>query len=192
MVAKTENKKEMMMKTRLGSRFCMMVFGALLLVMSGCAVSHTPQVEPVEEGSLPQIQGKGTITIANVQPDTNVREFGRAGMGKLQGDLHTWTEIAAQLLTTELTKAGLKVQAGGQKSIKISVVDLKLDVSGIDFVAAMAKGNARIKVETGDGYSKEYEGEKNALRPPNACEKAVTEAVVNMLKDENIIAYLKK
>jgi hypothetical protein len=175
------------------ARFCLMIFGILLIaISSGCAVTTAPKVEPVETGALPPIQGKGTITLINDQKDTAVREFGRAGFGKLQGDLHTWTETAIQLLGMEMEKAGLKVQSGGEKSIKISVVDVKLGVSGVEFVASVAKGNVRIKVETGDGYSKEYEGEKNALQPPNSCEKALTEAVVNMLKDDHVVAYLKK
>jgi hypothetical protein len=183
--------KEKEMKEGAGARFYLMIFGILLLaISSGCAVTTVPKVEPIEAGVLSPIQGKGTIALVNNQQDTTVREFGRAGFGKLQGDLHTWTETAVQLLGTEMEKAGLKVQSGGEKSIKISVIDVQLGVSGIDFVAALAKGTVRIKVETGDGYSKEYEGEKNALAPPNSCEKALTEAVVNMLKDGRIVEYL--
>lgn len=181
------------MRGEIFSRYCLNFFVILLLaISSGCAVTATPKVEPVESGVLPPIQGHGTITLINDQKDTTIREFGRAGFGKLQGDLHTWTETAVQLLEMEMEKAGLKVQAGGEKSIKISVLDVKLGVSGIDFVAAIAKGNVRIKVESGDGYSKEFEGDKNALQPPNSCEKALTDAVVSMLKDEQIVAYLKK
>jgi len=171
----------------------MLVIGILALAMSfGCAISHIPKAEPVDAGAVPQIQGKGAIAIVNAQPDKSIREFGRAGYGKLQGDLYTWTDSAVQLLGTEMQKAGLKVQATGEKSIKITVLDVKLGVSGIDFVAAIAKGTVTIKVETGDGYTKEYVGEKNAIQPPNACEKALTEAVVNMLKDGHVVAYLKK
>jgi hypothetical protein len=181
------------MRSGNGSRLSMLAIGLLVLSMSfGCAMSHIPKAEPVDTGTVPQIQGKGVISIVNVQSDKSVRELGRAGYGKLQGDLFTWTDAAVQLLGTEMQKAGLSVQANGEKSIKIAVLDVKLGVSGIDFVAALAKGNVTIKVETGDGYTKEYTGEKNAIQPPNACEKALTEAVVNMLKDGKIVEYLGK
>lgn len=181
------------MKQNTGFRASLLMAGLMLLAMSfGCAMSHTPNAEPISAGVVPPIQGKGTIVIVNNQTDKSVRDFGRAGYGRLQGDLNTWTESAVKLVGSELQKAGLQVQADGGKSLKISVIDVKLGVSGIDFVAALAKGNVRIKVETGDGYSKEYDGEKNALAPPNACEKALTEAIVNMLKDERIVEYLRK
>jgi len=181
------------MKKDTGFRTYLLVAGLLLLGMSsGCAMDHTPKAEPISSGAVPQIQGKGSIAILNIQTDKTVKEFGRAGYGKLQGDLNTWTEQAVQLLGKELQNNGLKVQVDGEKSIKIAVLDVKLGVSGLEFVAAMPKGNVRIKVETGDGYMKEYEGEKNAVGPPAACEKALTEAVVNMLKDDRIVEYLQK
>lgn len=181
------------MKKETGFKAFLLGAGLLLLAMSfGCAINHVPAAEPISAGAVPQIQGKGAIAIVNTQTDKSVRDLGRAGFGNLQGDLNAWTETAVQLLGKELQKDGLKVQADGEKSIKIAVLDVKLGVSGLDFVAAIAKGNVRIKVETGDGYTKEYEGEKNALQPPSACEKALTEAVVNMLTDERIIEYLQK
>jgi hypothetical protein len=110
----------------------------------------------------------------------------------MQGDLYSWTEAAVVLLGDEVKKAGLEVKSGGNKSIKVTVVEVKLGVSGIDFVASIAKGYVRIKAETGDGYVKEYFGEKNALAPPSACEKAMTEAVTNILKDSHIVSYLSQ
>ena len=95
-------------------------------------------------------------------------------------------------MKTELEKAGLKVQSGGNKSIKVTVVEVKLGVSGVESVASVDKGTVRIKVEAGDGYAKEYIGEKNALAPPSACEKALTEAVTNFIKDENILIAVNR
>ena len=164
----------------------------MIAMVSGCTVLHDPKAVPIAAGVIPQIDGKGTINLVNAQSDKEVRTLGRAGFGKLQGDLHSWTEEAVSLLGTELKKAGLKVQLKGAKSIKVTVVEVKLGVSGIDFVASVAKGNVRIKVETGDGYVKEYSGQKNGLQPPSACEKALTEAVSNILKDERIVQYLSQ
>ena len=164
----------------------------LFAMSSGCSVLHVPKADPIEAGAIPQIRGKGTISIVNGQEDKTVRDLGRAGFGTLQGDLYSWTEAAVVLLGEEVKKVGLEVQSGGNKSIKVTVVEVKLGVSGIEFVAAIAKGYIRIKVETGDGYVKEYIGEKNALAPPSACEKAMTEAVTNILKDAHIVSYLSQ
>jgi hypothetical protein len=174
-----------------GRWFCTLAVVSLVLaISSGCAVLHAPKADPIAAGAIPRIHGKGTISVANAQEDKTVRVLGKAGFGTLKGDLNSWTEAAVALLGKELEKAGLKVQAGGEKSIKVTVLDVTLGVSGIDFVAAVAKGNVRIKVETGDGYVKEYSGEKNAAQPPSACDKALTEAVANILRDERIGSYL--
>lgn len=185
--------KENDMKEVIGNWFSKLAIVALLLAMSsGCAVFHVPKADPIAAGAIPQIHGKGTISLVNGQEDKTVRQLGRAGFGKLQGDLYSWTEAAIALLSTEVEKAGLKVQSSGEKSIKVTVVAVKLGVSGIDFVASIAKGNVRIKVEAGDGYVKEYVGEKTALKPPSSCDKALTEAVMNILKDEHIVSYLNQ
>jgi hypothetical protein len=182
---------ENIMKRVIGICFCKLAVVAVLFAMSsGCAVHHVPKPDPVEAGAIPQISGKGTISLVNAQEDKTIRDLGRAGFGTMQGDLYSWTEAAVALLGGEVEKAGLRVQSSGEKSIKVTVVEVKLGVSGIEFVAALAKGNVRIKVEAGDGYVKEYVGEKNALAPPSACEKAMTEAVMNILKDEHIVSYL--
>jgi hypothetical protein len=185
--------KENDMKKNIGIRFCIFAVGIVFLAMvSGCAVSSEPKVKPMSAKAISKIKGQGTIAIVNNQPDKTVRDFGRAGFGTLQGDLNTWTEAAVVPLRETAEKAGLKVQPDGEKSILVSVVDVQLGVSGVEFVAALAKGNVRVKVETGDGYVKEYEGEKNAINPPQACEKALTVAVENIFKDERIVAYLRQ
>jgi hypothetical protein len=181
------------MKVEISKWLSMLAVVTLLLAFStGCSMHHVPKPDPIEAGAIPQIQGKGTISLINAQEDKAVRDLGRAGFGTLQGDLYTWTEAAVTQLGEEVKKAGLKVQSGGEKSIKVTVVEVKLGVSGIDFVAAVAKGTVRIKVEAGDGYVKEYIGEKNAITPPSSCEKAMTEAVMNILKDGQIVSYLSQ
>jgi hypothetical protein len=59
---------------------------------------------------------------------------------KKKGKQYTWTESAVKQKSAEVEKAGLKVQSGGNKTFKVTVVEVKLGVSGIDFVAAVAKG----------------------------------------------------
>lgn len=186
-------KKETDMKTATAGWFYQLVGLMLLIAMSsGCAVFHVPKPDPIAAGAIPQIQGKGTIALVNGQPDKTVQTLGRAGLANLKGDLHSWTEAAVNVLGAEVEKAGLKIQAGGAKSIKVTVLEVKLGVSGVDFVASIAKGSVRIRVETGDGYVKEYVGEKNNLHPPTACDKALTEAVLQVLKDTRIVAYLSQ
>lgn len=181
------------MKTVSGNFIAKMAVVTIVLAMvCGCAMTHVPKAPPIAKGAIPEIQGKGTISLVNVQEDKTVKDLGRAGFGTLKGDLYSWTEEAIVLLGTEMEKAGLTVQPDGDKSIKVSVVDVKLGVSGIDFVASVAKGNVLIKAETGDGYVNEYSGQKNAMRPPSACDKALTEAVMNILKDERIVTYLSQ
>lgn len=85
----------------------------------------------------------------------------------MTGDLHAWTETAIALMKTQMEKAGIKTEAGTAKSFKVTIVEAELGVSGIDFVAAVAKCRVRMKVETGSGYVKDESYEHNAMAPPS-------------------------
>lgn len=159
---------------------------------TGCTVTYVPKPESINSGTLSGLQGAGGVSIFNAQNDTTVRELGKAGWGTMRGDLQAWTETAITLLKTEMEKAGLKTQAGAAKSLKVTIVEAELGVSGVDFVAAMAKCRVRMRVETGAGYVQEENYQDHALAPPSACDKAVSQAVQGVLSNEQIIAYLRR
>jgi hypothetical protein len=164
----------------------------ILVLATGCTVSHVPKPDTIETGAIPNIRGTSTVLLINGQSDQTVRELGRAGFGTMTGDLRAWTDAAIAQIKTELEKAGLKAQPDGKKSLKVTVVEAELGVSGIDFVAAVAKCRVRLKVEAGDGSVKDGNIESNALAPLSACDKAMSRAVVSLLNDASIVGYLNQ
>ena len=160
-------------------------------IAAGCTILHVPKPGSFD-APLPAFQGAASVSLVNAQTDTAIRTFGRAGIGTLTGDLRAWTEAAILLMNAELEKAGIKPQADGRKSLKVAIVDANLGVSGIDFVAAVAKCSVRMRVETGNGFVKEETYQNHALAPPSACDKAVTQAAQAALRTEEVVAYLRQ
>lgn len=160
-------------------------------IVAGCTVLHVPKPGGFDS-PLPQIQGATSVSLVNNQTDSAVRTLGRAGVATLTGDLRAWTEAAISLMNAELAKTGIKTQADSNKSLKVAIVDANLGVSGIDFVAAVAKCSVRMRLETGTGFVKEETYQNHALAPPSACDKAVTQAAQAALRTEEVVAYLRQ
>lgn len=183
-----------MLRLKAVTYYVRIIFILLLFAFAaGCTVAHIPKPDPINSGAIPSLQSASSVSLVNAQNDTTVRDLGRAGFGTMTGDLHAWTEAAIELMKTEIEKAGLKTtQADAAKSLKVSIVEAKLGVSGIEFVASVAKCRVRMRVETGSGYVKDESYENNALAPLSACDKAVSQAVQSVLNSEQIVAYLRQ
>jgi hypothetical protein len=176
----------------LASRVRVILYSLLLVSAMGCTVTHVPKPDPIDAGAIPSLKSTSGVDLINNQRDTTVRELGSAGFGTMKGDLHSWTEAALTLLKSEMEKAGVRIQKNAVKSIKVAIIEAELGVSGIDFVAAVAKCRIRMRVETGNGYVKDESYEQNALAPPSACDNAVSQAVQSVLTTDQIVVYLRK
>jgi hypothetical protein len=159
-----------------------------MFAVTGCTVSHVPEPSSID-ADLPDL--RGSVSLSNAQPDKTERELGSAGFGTMKGNLNAWSDSSIALLKQSFEEAGLQVVPGAPKSLQVSVVEVALDVSGINFVAAVPKCKVRLHVETGDGYSNDYTSENNAMSPPGACDDALSEATEDVLSDPRIVAYLK-
>ena len=160
-------------------------------IAAGCTILHVPKPGAFDS-PLPAFQGAASVSLVNAQSDSAIRTLGRAGVGTMTGDLRAWTESAMALMNAELAKTGIKTQADSRKLLKVAIVDANLGVSGIDFVAAVAKCSVRMRLETGDGFVKEETYQNHALAPPSACDKAVSQAVQAALRTEEVNAYLRQ
>jgi hypothetical protein len=157
------------------SRPCLLLL--LGPIAAGCTVLHVPKPGSFDS-PLPAFQGATSVSLVNAQTDTAIRTLGRAGIATLTGDLRAWT--------------GIKTQPDSKKSLKVAIVEANLGVSGIDFVAAVAKCSVRLRLETGNGFVKEETYQNHALAPPSACDKAVTQAAQAALRTEEVVAYLRQ
>jgi hypothetical protein len=158
---------------------------------AGCTVLHVPKLDSFDT-PLPSVQRASSVVLLNVQDDKSVRTLGKAGFGTLNGSLHAWTDSALALMKSELEKAGFTTATGAGKSLKVAVLDANLGVTGIDFVAAMAKCSVRLRVETGAGFVKDESWQNHALAPPSACDKAVAQAVQAVLRTTEVAEYLRQ
>lgn len=161
----------------------------LLITCSGCSARYVPQPYPMKSEMVPELSASQAVTIVNAQN----RKWFKVPIGPnahMKGNLRKWTNIAVEVLKTELKKNDIIISGGAPKVLKLAITKVYMFCGSVMW-------NARcvlyLKVETGDGYTKEFEGNNfsvNGYR--GASPLAVTKAVAAMLNDGNILGYLKK
>lgn len=167
-------------------RHCISVF-IILLLLGGCSYHVTPDTSNFELGSIPEFSTPNAISIVNSQSSANDVMFYTSGGHKWYGNYQRWTDTAIEITRRKLSERGMNVVNDAHKSLKLSIDTVKI-TNGI----WVMRCEITLKVETNEGYVKTYLGDK---RSPNNIHKAVTGAVMyavaEMLRDENIISYLK-
>ena len=171
-----------------------LVYNALIIIslcaIVGCARYYNPTETtfPINESMVPAISGKGSITIKNIQTHGNEFVLVSQSGTTWKGDLGKWTDTAVSYLTVGLAKRNLIVTETAPKILKVSITD-----ANAIFATLIIRCKLNLRVETGDGYTKEFEG--NNTSPATlfrAADGAVMRAVVAALNDEEIITYLEK
>ena len=157
----------------------------------GCTVNYAPSPGAISSEVVPTLNGSGNITLYNTQPDNTTRELGTAGFGTMKGDLHSWTNAAMTLIKTELKRHGLTVSFPAEKSLSIKVTKAGLDVHGAQF-AGVPRCRVEMEVKTNSGYKTNISSEGEAMSPPGACDEAMSQAVVKLFRDKQIVTLLTK
>jgi hypothetical protein len=110
------------------------------------------------------------------------------------GDLNEWTNQAIELLSHELTQRKVSLSRDAAKTLRLAVTrgTLSSELTGVRCIIVL-------RVTTGEGYSKEYEGNNIHRASPfgemaryYAGANALTEAVIALLNDDAIIRYLQE
>lgn len=159
----------------------------LLVILAGCTHKYVPEEYPIKPGMVPEFKGNQEITIINAQGSSEEVLIGSQGFHKWYGDLQKWTSTAIGVLKTELANQGIPVSDNAEKKLKLAVTNVN-----IYFEFFTIRCVLNLKVETGDGYSREFKGDNaSPATLYRACAGAVTRAVAAMLNDDTIIAYLK-
>jgi hypothetical protein len=166
------------------------VFSILLVAVAGCTQYYNPTEKtfPISETMVPDFAGKGTIAIENMQPHGTEFVLVSQSGSTWKGDLGKWTDTAVNYLTLELTKRNLVVTDSGHKRLKVSITH-----ANAIFGVWVIRCKLNMRVETGNGYSREFEG--NNTSPGTlfrAADGAVMRAVVAALNDPNIVSYLEE
>ncbi|MCK4486827.1 MAG: hypothetical protein KAU38_08715 [Desulfobacterales bacterium] len=111
------------------------------------------------------------------------------GAYRYRAQLDDLTRGAIIVLEIVFASNKIEVNQNGKKQLKLSIIDAKCESGGfaLDYIA-------KLKVVAGDSIVKEFSGHQRCLHlwgTPWAVEMAITNAVLEMLKDDEILAYLK-
>jgi hypothetical protein len=162
----------------------------LLAYAGGCAHTFVPSMgEDFEPGTIPEFESKNAVKLVNVQTDTESVTFLRSMWDYYLANRQECSDVAIAIVKRELSKRGMQILDNGAKSLKLSVETV--DSSGAGYWEVFV----RLRVEAGNGYIAEYEGTSDAWTPytaTGAADGALSDSVVNMLKDPKIIEYLTK
>jgi hypothetical protein len=137
---------------------------------------------------VPELSVSQPVRLINVQTDNKEILIGKYMGHKWMGNLNEWTDVAVSLLQTELQKRDINVTEDAFKVLKLNIIQAEL-IWGAWAIRCILN----LKVETGDGYTVELEG--NNASPATlyrAVDGAVTKAITALLNDDNILNYLKE
>jgi hypothetical protein len=91
------------------------------------------------------------------------------------------------LFKSELGKRDVTITEDAQKELKLTVTK-----ANVYWGFAAIRCIVYLKVETGDGYTREFEGNNpSPWTLYRACDGAITRAVAAMLNDDMILNYIK-
>jgi len=158
-----------------------------LIVFLGCTHYYVPQQYPLKLEMIPEFKGNQPISVKNTHTSNNIVLLGSQGGHKWMGDLQKWTDTAVGLFKSELGKRDVIITEDAQKELKLTVTK-----ANIYWGFAAIRCIVYLKVETGDGYTREFEGNNpSPWTLYRACDGAITRAVAAMLNDDMILNYIK-
>ncbi|MDY6970561.1 MAG: hypothetical protein SVR08_18185 [Spirochaetota bacterium] len=174
------------------SRMFFVLF-SVIVVFSSCIHNVKPDPEILEVKSIPPLKAINTeVVIINDQQ--KVKEdhlFFSAGAHSWTGNLHQYTDKAIAVLKDALQKRNIKVKPDAEKKLKLSILKAETDCHFI----LKYESNLIMKVETGNGIAVEIKAHQNTTSQWEitwANEQAIRYAVIDILKNDKIIGYLKE
>jgi hypothetical protein len=165
---------------------------ATMLMMSACSTTHSykPDIDTYEFPSVTEFRSEHDVNVVNANQSNEPFLFGEAGMGnahKWMGNLKEWTDVAVEITNRELSARGMTINPEAPKTLQLSILEAIASSGGWGF-----RGNISLKATTGDGFERVYQGESPAMMINRSADGAIMQAVAAMLRDENIINYLKE
>ena len=167
-------------------------FSFMLAVVSGCgAIPHeySPTIYALEDHRITTVDSKDveSVEIINAQDDQARFYLGEVGRHEYYGNLNLLTQTMVQTCETELLQRGIRTQDGADKSLSFSV-----DVAAFERGMWVVRGLWDVTVTTGSGLTKQYHVENATPNTvPRAHNGAAALAVIEVLQDPEIIAYLE-
>lgn len=178
-------------------RFRYIFFIAILsiaTILSSCTRNYIVKPFNIEPQLVPQFQASGKINLINAQKPGTQNVFLTGIAITWIGDLNEWTNQAIELLKSELEQRNMKVSPDATKNLKLVITEgiLLREATGVRCII-------KLQVTAGNGYSKEFTGNNIHRAAPfgemaryYAGANALTEAVISLLNDEEILIYFQE
>lgn len=164
----------------------------VVAIVSGCTSSYYKEAEPIpfDPGLLDGLRGSRGVALVNAQTSTAPVEIGDVGR-TVYGNFNQWTEAALDSIRKEFVKAGIGTGAASGKTLRVAVVKANLEKAGsIPGFQYSFRCQVSIEVTLNAGSMMRFDGERGNWLFPPVCDKAITEAASNMLKDVTIRNYI--
>ena len=172
-------------------RTALCLCAATMLLSTGCISYHTnTKGRPVRENAVQAVTASQPIALKNDAPAAGDQQIGRWIGWKVYGDLHKFTGSAIETLKMELDRQKVAVSDTGAKSLALAVCSARAQQGAFKFRVTVS-----LKVKTGGGLEKTYEGRQNYMNgyaTTSAVEFSLAHCVEQMLSDPEILAYLKQ
>jgi hypothetical protein len=160
----------------------------LFALLAGCTVPYVPSVIAVDETKTGSVALHEPVRLVNAQAASDPLAFGGQAGTTFTADLHAWTETAVVEMRQALAKHGMPETGDATKELRLSVTR----VNAI-FGFAVIRAIITLRVETGDGQTREVEGNAGSgWTLYRACDAAVARAVAAALADATIAEYLER
>jgi hypothetical protein len=160
----------------------------LLATASACAIHHKVDPMALPEGLLAGRHGTGSVALANAQTSTTPLKVGSLGMyGTMYANLPQWTDTAVEVLSRKLGESGLTVSSTSSRKLALAVTDAEIGYTGGGFAWKCA---VTLSIDTQDGLQAKFVGERAWWKYQQVCDRALSEAVAQILRDDRVLAWL--
>jgi hypothetical protein len=167
----------------------MLRFIAILVAaaaLTGCGtIQFVPSEYPLRAGLIPKLTVNGDVQVSNAQPSTAEAIVYSYGGTKLASNYKDITQVMVDQTKKEIAKNGQVSPSGKTKAI-----DLKVTYLQSTYIAFFWKSEIKFTATLGTSGTVEKtvtHGSGNVHQDLNGC---VAEAVMKLLNDPKVIAYL--
>ena len=159
--------------------------GLILFVFSACTTIHRSAPSPPDAGRLPPFRVPAPVAIVNSQTSSTDVVLPLRGVD-VTVNYRDYTASAIALLRRELDSRATAGSTATRKEIRLAIVDLRI------MAIPQMRCIVNFTVETGDGYTRGHETMATNWNFGAAIDAAISNVVVAVLNDEQVIAYLEK
>jgi len=166
-------------------RYFTLIFLLFISSISGCTYYITPTEIPMKPGMVVhRYESLDPIAVTNNQRNTDNIVIMKGKM--LYANLNEWTELAIEILKSELLDNNIYVSYDSNKKISLSILNAQVTQEIV-----VVRANLELNVVTGSGHKKTYRITNTGVDIRKACGGAITKAVAAMLNDEIILSYIE-